>query len=495
MDQPTVMAIDQGTSGTTVMLFDQEGQALYRAYREVTQHYPQPGWVEHDPEQIMMGVVDAIGEVLSHSKAWPRAIGITNQRETIVVWDKRTGRAVHNAIVWQCRRTATDCERLRADGVEDMIRQKTGLLLDPYFSATKLSWLLRQRPELAGAAARGELLAGTIDTWLAWCLTGSHVTDVSNASRTMLLNVHTLNWDQQLLDLFGIPRELLPAVVDTSGVIGVTGRASDLPAGIPVASLVGDQQAALYGQTCFRPGMAKCTYGTGAFLLMHCGTQPVAPPPGLLSTVAWRYGGRAYYCLEGSVFVAGAAVRWLRDGLGLIASADETESLARLVPDTGGVVFVPAFAGLGAPYWDPAARGVIIGITAGTRREHVVRACLEAIAQQCHDVLESMVAETGDLQMLRVDGGAARNDFLLQTQADLSGVEVHRPVVAETTALGAAMLAGLATGVWRDEAELQSVWHADAVFRPTWSDSQRHVARANWLRAVASARQAAGGNP
>jgi glycerol kinase len=484
----TILAIDQGTSGTTVILFDANGRILDRAYREVRQYYPESGWVEHDAQDILIGVIEAASEVLRRTGLVPDAIGITNQRETVVVWDKSTGNPLHKAIVWQCRRTARDCDLLRAQGKEPTIRAKTGLVLDPYFSATKIAWLLREEPELALLAERGELLVGTIDSWLAWNLTGNHVTDCSNAARTMLLNIHTLSWDPDLLRMFAIPAQILPKVVDTAGICGYTKQLDAIPAGIPVAALVGDQQAALFGQACFDRGMAKCTYGTGAFLLLNTGEKPVFSNKGLLTTVAWRINGKTVYCLEGSVFVAGAAVQWLRDGLGIIASAGETAALAASVQDTGGVKFVPAFVGLGTPYWDASARGLIGGITRGTTRAHIVRACLEAIAQQSQDVLECMAQDAVPPRLLRVDGGAAANPVLLQMQADLSGIEVHRPMITETTALGAAMLAGMGVKVWRDLAELQAVWQCDTVVEPSWDGQQRAAAREQWRKAVDRAR-------
>jgi glycerol kinase len=489
MATSTVLAIDQGTSGTTVILFNAKGQVLDRAYREVRQYYPQSGWVEHDAQDILAGVIDAASEVLQRTGLVPDAIGITNQRETVVFWDRSTGIPLHKAIVWQCRRTASDCDLLRAQGREPAVRAKTGLVLDPYFSATKMAWLLREQPELALLAERGELLAGTIDTWLVWNLTGNHVTDCSNAARTMLLNIHTLTWDPDLLRMFAIPPQILPKVVDTSGVCGYTQAMGAIPAGIPVAALVGDQQAALFGQACFERGMAKCTYGTGAFVLLNTGEKPVFSNKGLLTTVAWRVNGSTVYCLEGSVFIAGAAVQWLRDGLGIIDSAAETAELAASVPDTGGVTFVPAFVGLGTPYWDPSARGLIGGLTRGTTRAHIARACLEAIAQQSQDVLECMAQDAVPPSLLRVDGGAAANPVLLQMQANFSGIEVHRPTTTETTALGAAMLAGLGVGLWKDLAELQAVWLCDAVVKPDWDHQQRALARERWHKAVDRSRQ------
>ena len=484
MSRSTVMAIDQGTTETKVVLFNDAGQILARARRAVTQHYPQPGWVEHDPAEILNGALDAAAEVITQSGTVPAAIGITNQRETIIVWDKRTGEPLYNAIVWQCRRTADTCGRLKAEGAEAVARARSGLLLDPYFSATKLAWLFQNVPGLASRARAGEVLAGTVDTWLAWNLTGRHVTDCSNAARTSLFNLATLSWDRELTRLFNVPEVVLPEIVDTCGVVGKTRALGSLPAGIPVAALIGDQQAALFGQACFRRGMAKNTYGTGSFLLINTGGEIVHSDQGLLTTVGWRRGGQTVYCLEGSVFIAGAAVQWLRDELGIIKSAAEIEALAASVPDSGGVAFVPAFVGLGTPYWDPTARGAIVGLTRGTGRAHLARACLEALAHQSQDVLECMEQEGVQPLVLRADGGAAANNLLLQIQADLSGLEVHRPAVIETTAWGAAMLAGLAVGVWTGEDELEQVWRIDRIFRPQWDAATRAEARAFWSRAV-----------
>jgi glycerol kinase len=484
LSRTTVLAIDQGTTETKVVLFNDAGQILARASREVTQYFPRPGWVEHDPAEILSGALDAAAEVIAQSGTVPAAIGITNQRETIVVWDKHTGEPLHRAIVWQCRRTAEICDRLRADGAEALVRARTGLLLDPYFSATKLAWLLHNVSGLAARVRAGEVLAGTMDTWLAWNLTGRHVTDCSNAARTSLFNLATRAWDRELTRLFNVPEAVLPEIVDTSGVVGKTRAGGRLPAGIPVAALVGDQQAALFGQACFRRGMAKNTYGTGSFLLINTGEEIVHSDQGLLTTVGWRRNAQTVYCLEGSVFIAGAAVQWLRDELGIIDSAAEIETLAASVPDSGGVAFVPAFVGLGTPYWDPTARGAILGITRGSGRAHLARACLEALAHQSQDVLDCMEQEGVQPLVLRADGGAAANDLLLQIQADLSGLEVHRPAVIETTAWGAAMLAGLAVGLWADESELEQVWQINGLFRPQWNAATRTAARAFWARAV-----------
>src|SRR5690606_24989595 len=430
------------TTSSRAILFDREGRVVAVAQQEFRQRYPQPGWVEHDPEEIWATQLATAQQVLNQAGVSPAdvaAIGITNQRETTVLWDRTTGKPVAPAIVWQDRRTAGMCDALKAEGAEAVVREKTGLVLDPYFSATKIAWLLDNVPGLRARAERGEIAFGTIDSWLVYRLTGGrvHATDYSNASRTMLLNIHTLAWDDELLALFGrIPKAILPQVLPSSHIYGETDPAL-LGAPIPIGGIAGDQQAALFGQTCFDAGMAKNTYGTGSFLLLNTGTRPVASRNGLLTTVAWGVGGQVSYALEGSVFVTGAAVQWLRDGLGIIASAAETEALALSVEDTGGVYLVPAFAGLGAPYWDPYARGIPVGITRGTTRAHVVRAALEAIAYQTVDVMQAMEQDAGvPLRALRVDGGAAVNDFLMQFQADLLNVPVERPAVTETTALG-----------------------------------------------------------
>jgi glycerol kinase len=483
-----ILALDQGTTSCRALLFDREGRVVGVAQEEFTQHYPRPGWVEDDAEEIgcvQRRVMEAVAE-----KAEPNtiaAIGIANQRETTVVWDRRTGYPLHPAIVWQCRRSTPICERLRADGAEPTVRARTGLLLDPYFSATKLTWLFENHPSLREKAAAGEALFGTIDSWLLWNLspagTRVHMTDVSNASRTLLYNIHTKDWDDELLALFGVPRAMLPAVVPSSDVYFHTDL---LGTEIPVAGAAGDQQAALFGQACFASGMAKNTYGTGCFLLMNTGDRPRMPEHGLLSTVAWEVGGKTAYAVEGSVFVAGAALQWLRDGLGILQSAPESEALARSVADTGGVYFVPAFAGLGTPHWRPEARGMITGLTRGTRREHLVRAALEAIAYQAREVCDAMTSISGvPLKELRVDGGAARNDFLMQFQADMLGIPVARPANSETTALGAAFLAGLAVGFWQGQEEVAALWQADRVFTPGMAEAERDVLWQGWKRAVA----------
>ena len=488
-----ILALDQGTTSSRAIVFDSTATIRAIAQREFRQIFPRPGWVEHDGREIWATQVGVAAEALTRAGISPRevkAIGIANQRETTLLWDRRSGEPLHNAIVWQDRRTAELCDRLKADGLEPLFRRKTGLVLDAYFSGTKLAWLLNTIPGARARAEAGELAFGTMDSWLAWNLTGGrlHVTDASNASRTLLFNMTTLDWDDELLAVLRIPRAVLPRVVDSSAVYGES--AGELFASaIPLAGIAGDQQAALFGQACATAGMAKNTYGTGCFLLMHCGDTPVASRHNLLTTVAWQLAGRAEYALEGSVFVAGAAVQWLRDGLGIIRSSGEVEALAASVPDNGGVCLVPAFTGLGAPYWDPYARGTIVGITRGTSAAHIARATLESIAFQSADLLTAMEADSGiSLSELRVDGGATANGLLMQFQADLLGVPVVRPRVSETTALGAAYLAGLAVGFWRDRQEIASHWQADRVFEPSMGREQAAELRGKWKRAVERAR-------
>lgn len=489
-----VLALDQGTTSSRAILFGRDGGPIASAQQEFRQLFPQPGWVEHDAEEIWRTQRATAFEALSRAglrASGVAAIGITNQRETTVLWERATGRPVAPAIVWQDRRTAARCDALRQAGHEPRFAERTGLLLDPYFSGTKLAWLLENVPGARARAERGELAFGTIDAWLLWQLTGGavHATDATNASRTLLFDIRRLDWDDELLSLLGIPRSVLPAVAPSSGVIGTT-ACEGLPAGIPIAGIAGDQQAALFGQACHRPGMAKNTYGTGCFLLMNTGPRPATSSHRLLSTVAWQKDGRATYALEGSVFVAGAAIQWLRDGLGLIANAAEIGPLAATVPDTGGVHFVPALSGLGAPYWDPQARGTIVGITRGTTRAHLARATLEAIAFQSAELIEAMSADSGiRLTQLRVDGGATASEQLMQMQADLLGVPVVRPRVTETTALGAAFLAGLATGFWENEARIEALWKADRVFEPALAPDVAHARLREWKRAVERARQ------
>ncbi len=492
-----VLAIDQGTTGTTVLLLDRDLTLKAKGYREFRQIYPQPGWVEHDAVDIWSSVTGALGDCLA--AAGPAAgriagIGITNQRETSLFWDRSTGAPAMNAIVWQCRRTTDLCADLKRAGREELFRARTGLVLDPYFSGTKAGWMLDHVAGLREAASAGRALFGTIDSYLTWRLTGgpaggAHVTDVSNASRTLLMDLATCDWDDELLDVLGVPKQALPEVRGSSEVYGVTRGVPGLPDGIPVAGIAGDQQAALFGQACFEPGDAKCTYGTGAFILQNTGTRPVRSDNGLLTTVAWRIGDAApVYALEGSTFVAGAAVQWLRDGLGIIETAPEIEALAASVEDAGGVVFVPALTGLGAPHWQPEARGVITGLTRGVTKAHLARATLEGIAFQVAEVLGAMEADAGQRPArLRVDGGACANNLLMQFQADLLDVEAVRPRMVETTALGAAFLAGLATGVWADRQSLQEAWAEDRTFVPSMDAHARSSALKRWRDAVAKA--------
>jgi glycerol kinase len=490
-----VLALDQGTTSSRSILFDRGGQIVAVAQQEFTQHFPQPGWVEHDAQEIWATQQATIAEVMRTAKARladVAAVGITNQRETTLLWERATGKPVANAIVWQDRRTAARCEQLRADGAEREVTARTGLLLDPYFSGTKLAWLLDQVPGARQRAAKGELCFGTIDSWLAWKLTGGahHITDVSNASRTLLLNLRSGDWDDWMLNLLGIPRACLPKVLPSSLPAGISARIEG--GELPLGALAGDQQAALFGQTCFTPGMAKNTYGTGCFLLLHVGNEPLASKHRLLTTIA-ASPGQLEYALEGSVFTGGATVQWLRDGLGIIEKASDVEALASGVADHGGVCLVPAFTGLGSPYWDPHARGLLIGITRGTTRGHIARAALEAIAFQSAELLRSMTADAGRaLQELRVDGGASRNDLMMQFQADLLGVPVVRPRVTETTALGAAYLAGLACGFWQSRDELRANWRVDRRFEPRMSRDQAAVRISEWNRAVERARNWAG---
>jgi glycerol kinase len=484
-----ILALDQGTTSSRALVFDHDGNICGLAQKEFRQIFPEPGLVEHDAEEIWASQVGVAVEAIARAgltAADIAAIGITNQRETTVVWDRATGKPIHHAIVWQDRRTAAQCDLLKARGLEQTFRARTGLVLDPYFSGTKLSWLLDHVPGARTKAEAGELAFGTIDSWLVWNLTGGeqHLTDASNASRTLLFNIHDGTWDPELLALLRIPPEVLPEVVPSSQVYGET-SARFLAARVPIAGMAGDQQAALFGQLCDKPGMVKNTYGTGCFMLMHTGEQPVISEHNLLTTVACRIGSRTEYALEGSVFVAGAAVQWLRDGLGIIRSSAEVETLAASVPDNGGVYLVPAFAGLGAPHWDPYARGALLGITRGTSAGHIARATLESIAFQTADLLEAMEADSSTpLAGLRVDGGATANNMLMQFQADLLGVPVVRPRVRETTALGAAYLAGLAVGYWEDRAELDKLWQAERTFVPAMSRDEATGLRRRWSRAL-----------
>jgi glycerol kinase len=491
--RPCILALDQGTTSSRAILFDRLGRVRGIAQQEFEQIFPRPGWVEHRPQDLWQSQLAVARRVLAEqgvAAASLTAIGITNQRETTVLWDRRTGESVGPAIVWQDRRTAAWCEQLREEGHAERIQRTTGLVIDAYFSATKLAWLLDHVPGARQRAEQGELAFGTVDSWLLWQLTGGrvHATDPSNASRTLLFNIHTLSWDAGLLDLFGIPASVLPEVLPSSGILGHTDPEL-LGASVPIAGVAGDQQAATFGQACHRPGMAKNTYGTGCFMLMNTGDQATASRHRLLSTVGWTgTGPAATYCQEGSVFMAGATVQWLRDGLGIIDSAAEVEALAASVDDTGDVYLVPAFAGLGAPHWDGQARAAIVGMTRGTGRAHLARAALEAIALQSAEVFAAMEADAGlPVAELRVDGGASANNLLMQMQADVLGVPVVRPQVTETTALGAAYLAGLATGVWRDTADIAALWQVDRVFDPLWSDDRRRSTRDRWLQAVGRA--------
>ncbi len=491
---PYVLALDQGTTSSRAIVFDARGTPCAVAQQEFAQSYPQPGWVEHDPEtlwrtQAAVAVAALAQAGISANEV--AALGIANQRETTLLWERATGKAVAPAIVWQDRRTAEHCARLRAAGREAEIRARTGLILDPYFSATKLAWLLDNQPGLRKRAEAGELAFGTVDSWLTWKLTGGtvHVTDASNASRTLLFDLHQGDWSEALLAEFGIPRAVLPHVVASSGLVGHVTTIPEL-AGIPIAALVGDQQGALAGQACFSAGLAKNTYGTGCFLLMHTGNETPVAANGLLSTVACRRGDQLSYALEGSVFIGGAVVQWLRDGLGLIRSASEVEALAASVPDAGGVVFVPAFSGLGAPHWDPYARGAMFGLTRGTTAAHIARAALESIALQVADLVTALESQSGQaLAELRVDGGAAANNLLLQLQADLLGRHIVRPVVTETTALGAAYLAGIAVGVWRDVNAVAELWRAERRFEPIMAATDVNTIRERWQNAIDRSRR------
>jgi glycerol kinase len=486
---PYVLALDQGTTSSRAILFGREGRAVAAAQQEFPQIFPGPGHVEHDPEAIWSSQIAVAREALKKAGAGARdvaAIGITNQRETTVVWEKATGRPVANAIVWQSRITAPICEELKRAGHEETFKRKTGLVVDAYFSGTKVKHLLDTIPGLRARAEKGEVLFGTVDTFLIWRLTGGrcHVTDVSNASRTLMFDIHTLDWDDELLRVLGVPRKMLPEVRSSSEVYGET--AADLFGGeVKIAGAAGDQQAATFGQACFEPGSAKNTYGTGCFMLLNTGRQPVPSKNGLLTTVGWKLGGEVTYCLEGSVFIAGAVVQWLRDGLKAIATSSQVEAVAGTVPDSGGVYLVPAFVGLGAPYWDPYARGVIVGLERSTTIGHVARAAVESMAYQSRDVLDAMQRDAGiQLGQLKVDGGAAANNELLQFQADLLGVPVRRPVVAETTALGAAYLAGLAVSYWKDTADVTRNWALDREFAPRLDPQRREALFRGWQKAV-----------
>jgi len=488
-----VVALDQGTTSSRAIIFDHDANIVSMSQREFSQIYPQAGWVEHDPMEIWESQVSTLTEALASAgihSAEVAAIGITNQRETTVIWNKRTGKPVYNAIVWQCRRSSHICDELKAQGMEAYVREATGLLLDPYFSGTKIKWILDNIPGVRESAEKGELLFGTIDTWLVWKLTEGkvHVTDPTNASRTLLFNIHTQQWDQKLLKALNIPPSLLPEVKPSCAIYGRT-RIIGGGGEISIAGIAGDQQSALFGQLCINEGMAKNTYGTGCFLLMNTGTQAVKSKHGLLTTIAIGAKGEVNYALEGSVFMGGATIQWLRDELGLIRDAHDTEYFASKVEDTNGVYLVPAFAGLGAPYWDPNARGALVGLTRGSTRNHIIRAALEAIAYQSRDLLDAMTKDSGiDLRQIKVDGGAVANDFLMQFQADITNVDIQRPAVTETTAMGAAFLAGLAVGFWTSTSELKHKASIEYEFKPSISSEKREELYTGWTRAVSQVR-------
>ena len=484
-----ILALDQGTSSSRAIVFDRKGLIRSVAQREFTQLFPKPGWVEHNPHEIWSSQASVIAEAIAAidiNGLNIAGIGITNQRETTIVWDAETEEPVYNAIVWQDRRTSEYCDRLKADGKTEFIREKTGLIIDAYFSATKIKWILDNVAGARERAEKGKLMFGTVDTWLIWRLTRGevHVTDVSNASRTMLFNIHTLQWDEELLELFDIPASMMPAVKSSSEVYGAT-KTTIFAHKVPIAGIAGDQQAALFGQMCVEPGSVKNTYGTGCFLLMNSGEKPILSQNNLITTVAWKIGDKVNYALEGSIFVGGSVVQWLRDGLHVINSSSEVEALASQVPDTNGVYFVPALTGLGAPWWDQYARGTITGISRGTTTAHIARAALEGIAYQTMDITAAMSRDAGvPLRELKVDGGASRNNLLMQFQADILGTKVIRPQVVETTAMGAAYLAGLAVGYWSSIDEIRKQWQVDRIFEPSWDEKQIQTARSGWEDAV-----------
>ncbi|AST07340.1 glycerol kinase GlpK [Anoxybacillus flavithermus] len=485
-----ILSLDQGTTSSRAILFNQRGEIVHIAQKEFTQYFPQPGWVEHNPNEIWGSVLAVIATVLSEADVEPKqiaAIGITNQRETTVVWDKQTGKPIYNAIVWQSRQTAQICEQLKQAGYDEVFREKTGLLIDAYFSGTKVKWILDHVEGAREKAERGELLFGTIDTWLTWKLSGgkAHVTDYSNASRTLMFNIYEQKWDDELLDILQVPKAMLPDVRPSSEIYAHTAPYHFFGQEVPIAGIAGDQQAALFGQACFEQGMAKNTYGTGCFMLMNTGEKAVQSKHGLLTTIAWGIDGKVEYALEGSIFVAGSAIQWLRDGLRMIKEAKDSEVYATKVQSTDGVYVVPAFVGLGTPYWDSDVRGAVFGLTRGTTKEHFIRATLESLAYQTKDVLTAMEADAGiTLKTLRVDGGAVKNNFLMQFQSDILGVPVERPVVNETTALGAAYLAGLAVGYWGSREEIAKQWNIDRAFEPQMESDVQHRLYDGWKKAV-----------
>ncbi|MFW6237626.1 MAG: glycerol kinase GlpK [Halanaerobiales bacterium] len=485
-----IMAIDQGTTGTRVILFNHSGRIHSMAYREIEQIFPNPGWVEHNPEEYWETTMECAEEALAEGGASideVAGIGITNQRETTILWDKKTGKPVYNAIVWQCRRTADMCDKLKEAGHEEKIQEKTGLLIDAYFSGTKIKWIMENVPEAREKLEQGRLCMGTIDSWLIWKLTGGrrHVTDYSNASRTMLLNVHDLDWDQELFDILGLPMEIMPELAPSSGVMAETDPDVFFGGKIPVAGVAGDQHAATFGQACFRPGMAKNTYGTALAMMMNIGTEPILSENGLTTDLGWVIGDQVDFALEGVIFNGGAAIQWLRDGLGIIDNPAEADKLAEGVENTGGVYLVPAFTGLCAPYWDMYARGTIVGITRGTDKAHIARSALESMAYQTKDVLEAMQSDSGEeIKTLRVDGGVTKSDFLMQFQADLLGVRVEKPEVTEMAALGAAYLAGLGVDFWESQEELEAQWSVQKAYEPQMDKARREELYAGWKNAV-----------
>ncbi|MCY1516874.1 Glycerol kinase [compost metagenome] len=487
-----ILSLDQGTTSSRAILFDKKGEVIALAQKEFKQIFPRSGWVEHDALEIWSSQAGVAAEATAKAGVNGKsiaAIGITNQRETVIVWNKHTGKPVYNAIVWQDRRTSAYCDTLKRDGKEELIRQKTGLIIDAYFSATKIKWILDHIPNARSEAEAGDLICGTVDSWLIWNFTKGelHITDVSNASRTLLYNIHTLSWDDELLELFTIPKSMLPQVKASSERYGET-KSTLFAHPVPISGIAGDQQAALFGQMCTQAGMVKNTYGTGCFMLMNIGTQPKLSKNNLLTTIAWQINGKTEYALEGSIFIAGAVIQWLRDGLGIIRTAAEVEALALKVEDTGGVYFVPAFAGLGAPYWDSNARGTMVGLSRGTTAGHIARAAIESIAYQTADVLKAMEADAGvKISELRVDGGATSNATLMQFQAGLLGCKVIKPKITETTALGAAYLAGLASGYWKDIDEIQQLWQIDQSFDPSGDQSKVSLGLAEWKRAIHAA--------
>ncbi len=486
-----ILSFDQGTTSSRAIVFDHSGAAIATAQKEFKQIYPKPGWVEHDPSEIWSSQIGVAAEVVTMARIKPqaiKAIGITNQRETTIVWDRETGEPVYNAIVWQDRRTADYCDELIEQGHQDMIREKTGLVIDSYFVATKVKWILDHVPGAREKALEGKLILGTVDSWLIWNMTdgASHITDITNASRTLLFNIHSREWDQELLDLFEIPSSMLPRVVASSGELAVT-SGKIFATKIPITGIAGDQHAALFGQMCVEKGMVKNTYGTGCFMLMNIGKKPILSQNRLLTTIAWQIGGEVHYAFEGSIFVAGAVVQWIRDGLGIIASARDIEGLAQKVDSSEGVLFVPAFAGLGAPYWDQHARGTMVGITRGTTKNHIARAALESIALQTFDVVKAMEADSGTpIRELRVDGGASENKLLMQIQANVLNTQITRPGSSESTALGAAFLAGLGAGFWKDLAQVRALWEVRDTFEPE-KDTRREELILQWQRAIKAA--------